>query len=152
MYAEISAVLNTVILILTIANAYLAWIKQKELARLRKLTHTAKFGQANPTPGQGDLWLTLIDQFDNTFADIPLSKAEQLKKLFAARRMMGIKKYGTPLQKNNGRNALKDYQEELLDAIVYGSACASMDVKVLVRLLAETDLSNIPTASVDTNE
>jgi hypothetical protein len=32
---------------------------------------------------------------------------------------LGRKKYGTPLQPHNGRNALQDFSEELLDAIVY---------------------------------
>lgn len=36
-----------------------------------------------------------------------------------ARKEMGLKKYGTPLQAFNGRNALKDLYEELLDATKY---------------------------------
>lgn len=36
-----------------------------------------------------------------------------------ARKEFGLKKYGTLLQAKNGRDALKDLYEELLDAIVY---------------------------------
>jgi hypothetical protein len=35
------------------------------------------------------------------------------------RNEFGISKYGTPLQANNGRNALKDAYEEVLDLAVY---------------------------------
>lgn len=36
-----------------------------------------------------------------------------------ARNQFGISKYGTPLQANNGRDALKDAYEEALDLCVY---------------------------------
>lgn len=32
---------------------------------------------------------------------------------------VGIQRYGTPLQPNNGRDALRDLYEELLDAVFY---------------------------------
>lgn len=35
------------------------------------------------------------------------------------RREVGIKRYGTPLQPNNGRNALQDAYEEALDLAMY---------------------------------
>jgi hypothetical protein len=37
----------------------------------------------------------------------------------AARREVGIERYGTPLQPHNGRDALRDLYEELLDAVAY---------------------------------
>lgn len=37
----------------------------------------------------------------------------------AARKEFGLKKYGTPLQAHNGRDALMDAYEETLDLIVY---------------------------------
>jgi hypothetical protein len=36
-----------------------------------------------------------------------------------ARKEFGLKKYGTILQAHNGRNALKDAYEEILDLAVY---------------------------------
>lgn len=37
----------------------------------------------------------------------------------AARREVGIAKYGTPLQANNGRDALRDAYQEVLDLACY---------------------------------
>jgi hypothetical protein len=37
----------------------------------------------------------------------------------AARREVGIQRYGTPLQPHNGRDALRDLYDELLDAACY---------------------------------
>ena len=36
-----------------------------------------------------------------------------------ARRLVGIERYGTALQPHNGRDALRDLYEELLDATMY---------------------------------
>lgn len=36
-----------------------------------------------------------------------------------ARAKMGIRKYGTPLRAHNGRDALNDLYQELLDAVMY---------------------------------
>ena len=62
-----------------------------------------------PKPAKGDLWASVIAQ----------ESEPALLELFHARRQMGIEKYGTPLQANNGRNAINDLAQELLDAIVY---------------------------------
>lgn len=35
------------------------------------------------------------------------------------RKALGIRKYGTPLQANNGRNMLQDAYEEALDLCIY---------------------------------
>jgi hypothetical protein len=39
------------------------------------------------------------------------------------RLQVGIQRYGTPLQPNNGRDALRDLYEELLDAACYARQC-----------------------------
>lgn len=44
---------------------------------------------------------------------------ELVKQDMAKRNEFGIKKYGTPLQGFNGRDALKDAYEEALDLCVY---------------------------------
>ena len=36
-----------------------------------------------------------------------------------ARRHLGIERYGTPLQPGNGRDALRDLYEELVDSVCY---------------------------------
>lgn len=35
------------------------------------------------------------------------------------RRALGIERYGTPLQAFNGRDAMRDLYEELIDAVLY---------------------------------
>lgn len=44
---------------------------------------------------------------------------EQIVADMIARDEMGRRKYGTPLQAGNGRDALQDLYEELLDAVAY---------------------------------
>lgn len=53
-----------------------------------------------PKKSDGDVWLEVISDMN-------------------ARRLMGIEKYGTPLQAKNGRNALIDAYQEVLDLAVY---------------------------------
>lgn len=56
--------------------------------------------QLPPEPSTGDIWkLVIMDMAD--------------------RRMLGISRYGTPLQAHNGRDALVDAYQEALDLCVY---------------------------------
>lgn len=45
--------------------------------------------------------------------------ANQVMADLHSRKVFGIKKYGTPLQPNNGRDALQDAYEEALDLCCY---------------------------------
>jgi hypothetical protein len=56
--------------------------------------------QPAPKKSRGDVWQTVI-------------------KDMRARRELGVKRYGTPLQPNNGRDALIDAYQEALDLCVY---------------------------------
>ncbi len=56
--------------------------------------------QALPAEGQGDMILSLCDKL-------------------MERRKTGVKRYGRPLQAFNGRDAIRDHVEELLDAAAY---------------------------------
>jgi len=56
--------------------------------------------QPLPTPGRENVQDALIEDI-------------------AARRRLGVQRYGSPLQTFNGRDALRDLQEELLDAATY---------------------------------
>lgn len=56
--------------------------------------------QNMPELSSGDVWLLVMKDMED-------------------RRQMGCKKYGTPLQPFNGRDALVDVYQELLDACVY---------------------------------
>lgn len=60
-----------------------------------------KFGEPSPVPNSSrPVWEVVIEDMFN-------------------RNEFGKAKYGTPLQANNGRNALKDAYEEVLDLAVY---------------------------------
>lgn len=50
--------------------------------------------------------------------DLPYIQ-DQVTKDIAARKELGIRRYGTALQPFNGRDALLDLYEELLDATMY---------------------------------
>lgn len=56
--------------------------------------------QPPPQPSTGDIQKLVIDDM-------------------VKRREFGVAKYGTPLQANNGRDALADLYQELLDAVCY---------------------------------
>lgn len=56
--------------------------------------------QPPPRPASGDMWELVIDDMKQ-------------------RRLVGIERYGTPLQMHNGRNALIDAYQEVLDLAVY---------------------------------
>lgn len=56
--------------------------------------------QPPPQPGRGDIQLAVIEDLNT-------------------RREFGIAKYGTPLQADNGRDALVDAYQEALDLVCY---------------------------------
>lgn len=68
--------------------------------------------QPPPTPGTGDLWRELIDSNPTRNAPRTIAMCEE-------RRSVGIARYGTPLQRDNGRDYDVDLTQELLDAAVY---------------------------------
>lgn len=56
--------------------------------------------QQPPKQSQGDMWLLVMEDMER-------------------RRQFGIAKYGAPVQANNGRDALMDAYQEVLDLAVY---------------------------------
>lgn len=69
--------------------------------------------QPAPLPGVGDVWQEVIDGLD---LDDPI------RPICIARRALGMANYGTPLQRGNGRDEVRDTDEELADALVYAQA------------------------------
>lgn len=65
--------------------------------------------QPAPSGGEGDVWAGVIARTTD-----PRRRA-----LYTARRAFGIQKYGVPLGRNDGRDAERDFLEELVDAVVY---------------------------------
>ena len=81
-------------------------------------------GPTQPAPrrGTGDVWLELIAR----------EPPGRVRDTMVARREFGIARYGTPLQRGNGRDAALDLREEVLD----GLACAqTLNDRLAVRVL-----------------
>jgi hypothetical protein len=77
------------------------------------------FGEEAPRPGHGDVWAGLIQRERSCPSHSP-----RVVSLMEARRLMGIEKYGTPLQFGNGRHGLRDLIEEVLDTLAYAELVA----------------------------
>ena len=75
--------------------------------------------QPTPTTGTGDLWASLLRA-------TPMPRS--LRILCRERRALGVRRYGIPLQLDNGRDMRRDAREEALDLAVYlwglSSLCA----------------------------
>ena len=81
-----------------------------------------------PKTGYGDVWEEVIETF-------PISK---FREVCEERREFGVKKYGQGLQYSDGRDALVDLFQELLDGIVYARKAVKeekLDVAVYFNIL-----------------
>ena len=76
---------------------------------LRCGTLGAHVEQPAPLPGAGDVWQELIDAETHP----------GLRALYVERRAIGLERYGTPLQRGNARDHLRDALEEALDLMAY---------------------------------
>lgn len=97
--------------------------------RVKSKTMGAQFGQPHSgTCANGHRW------YENTMKDRPGDQPlpvvnderpvqDQVVEYIERRKLVGVERYGTPLQANNGRDALRDLFEELVDAVNY---CAQM--------------------------
>lgn len=76
-----------------------------------------------PVPNNSDpIWPKAIEDFRRHHGRLEGRSAEIVSDIcydMRARDAEGRKHYGMPLQAHNGRNAIKDGYEEILDAIVY---------------------------------
>ena len=88
--------------------------------------YTAK-PEPQPTESTGDVWAEIIGQrrvwtilaesFGGSIDGIAARK--RVIGAMEARRNFGIEKYGTPLQRDNGRDTLNDCRDEALDLRAY---------------------------------
>lgn len=75
-----------------------------------------------PNPSHNDkpaMWELVIEDTKNSFPDDAVRAA--IVKDMTDRDTWGRTKYGTPLQPYNGRDALVDFYQELLDGVVYSA-------------------------------
>ena len=79
-----------------------------------------------PTPGTGDLWLDVIERTTDPV----------LRELYVARRAQGIARYGVPLQRDNGRDHLRDAVQEAVDLVVYLEAAEQRELQAEAERLA----------------
>jgi hypothetical protein len=88
--------------------------------------------QPDPVRAEGDVWAEIISN---------LAPDDVLRPLCVERRQQGIDRYGTPLQRGNGRDHVADALQEALDGAVYARAArcgpAEMAFKAAARLLRE---------------
>ena len=88
--------------------------------------------QPNPVTGTGDVWAEVL----------ATTSHPGLRALFQERRAQGVERYGTALQRDNGRDHYADAVQELVDAVVYLQAARMMWARrmvegTLLRLLKE---------------
>jgi hypothetical protein len=79
-----------------------------------------------PTPGTGDLWLDVIERTTDPV----------LRELYVARRAQGLARYGVPLQRDNGRDHLRDAVQEAVDLVVYLEAAEQRELQAEAERLA----------------
>jgi len=79
---------------------------------------------SSQTPPTGDGTIVLeavLQRLANmaSVSSIQFQPSEMLREDLEARAEMGLKKYGTKLRVNNGRRAIVDLYQEIMDAIMY---------------------------------
>ena len=95
--------------------------------------------QPPPIRAHGDVWQELIDDEDDAV----------LRAWFTERRALGLERYGTPLQRANGRDHRVDLRQELLDALAYAQAARMTPIVVMLRSLLIADATGALDALVD---
>ena len=85
--------------------------------------HRVAVPQPSPTAGTGDVMLECIEDTEHW----PVRNA------LVARREFWIQKYGTTLQRDNGRDHEIDCAQEFADAVVYARAAGRRDLEELAR-------------------
>jgi len=87
--------------------------------------------QPEPIPAEGDVWMECV-------ADAP----PHLVPLYLERRAQGVRRYGTSLQRGNGRDHMADGIQELADAVVYFRAAGRADLSAQVQSILVDSLAD----------
>lgn len=93
--------------------------------------HRVAVPQPMPSAGSGDVMLECIED----------TEPGLVRDALVARREFGITKYGTTLQRDNGRDHEIDCAQEFADAVVYARAANRPDLERLARRGLELALS-----------
>ena len=105
------------------------------------------YPQPAPLASDGDVWAEIIAELDET---------DPLRALAVERRAQGIERYGTPLQRQNGRDHLVDALQETLDLWVYLRAAGQVELSrsaqgfafEILRLIRGRDAAKEPNMAV----
>jgi len=99
-------------------------VLSREAAREAALAlAVAASSEPAPEASSGDVWAEVIIHYV-TEAEHDETVVEWMR----ARREFGIAKYGTPLQRDNGRDPVADLRDELLDGCAYALAAGNHDI------------------------
>ena len=85
--------------------------------------------QPLPVAAEGDVWAEILHDLH--------PRDEVLRGVATERRKQGIAKYGTPLQRDNGRDHRLDALQEALDGWVYAVAAGEPEVASAFRWAAK---------------
>jgi hypothetical protein len=85
--------------------------------------HRVAVTQPMPSAGSGDVMMECIED----------TEPGPVRDALVARREFGIQKYGTTLQRDNGRDHETDCAQEFADAVVYARAAGRRDLEELAR-------------------
>lgn len=83
-----------------------------------------------PRPGVGDVWAELME----------VERDSVLRAIYNDRRALGLRRYGTPLQRDNGRDTPLDLREELLDGMAYARSIGDHFTVFWLRVLLKRRL------------
>lgn len=83
----------------------------------------ASSSEVAPQASSGDVWAEVIIYYRSR-AEHDATVLDWMR----ARREFGIAKYGTPLQRDNGRDPVADLRDELLDGCAYALAAGNHDI------------------------
>lgn len=93
--------------------------------------------QPPPKSADGDVWAEIIDALRSKDPSDPLLPYA------VARRQQGIDKYGTPLQRENGRSHIVDALQEALDGMAYAQAEYDQELLLIFSVAARLVLMHM---------
>lgn len=112
----------------------------KDDAKLEAVRTAATLAQSPPTQGYGDVLAELASTHQAVFDAKGRSSDKLLAEALRARRELGIERYGTPLQYDNGRDYRADALQEALDLYAYITSAGSNGERLAVAWLLARSL------------
>lgn len=119
-------------------------MRNDELAESLGLHRRDPPPQPAPVGGRGDVWVDVIQHLDEM--DLPAS----LRAKCEARRELGLQRYGVLLGYDDGRDPVRDLEEELLDGAAYAWRLGLRRLtRDLLRFAANPELADVELREAD---